>query len=107
MNRNRSRGAARPTSYQIVVRGELSQRFSMAFEGMALVAGDGQTAITGPVVDQAHLHGLLDRVRDLGLELVSVNATLERTPPSAGRGEAEPARWLPQGARPGPHAGRG
>jgi hypothetical protein len=69
----------RPTSYQIVVRGELSQRFSTAFEGMTLVARDGQTAITGPVVDQAHLHGLLDRVRDLGLELVSVNATPTHT----------------------------
>jgi hypothetical protein len=73
-HRSRSRAARRPTSYQIVVRGELSQRYSAAFEGMALEAEDGQTTITGPVVDQAHLHGLLDRVRDLGLELVSVNA---------------------------------
>jgi hypothetical protein len=64
-----------PTVYQIVVRGELSQRFRPAFEGMALVPGDGRTVITGPVVDQAHLHGLLDRVGELGLELVSVNPT--------------------------------
>lgn len=64
-----------PTVYQVVVRGELSQRFRLAFEGMALVSGDGRTVITGPVVDQAHLHGLLDRVGDLGLELVSVNPT--------------------------------
>jgi hypothetical protein len=67
--------SARPTVYQIVVRGELSQRFRPAFEGMALVSGDGRTVITGPVVDQAHLHGLLDRVGDLGLELISVNPT--------------------------------
>jgi hypothetical protein len=80
MERNRSRGAQRPTSYRIVVRGELSHRFSTAFEGMTLVAGDGRTAISGPVVDQAQLHGLLDRVRDFGLELVSVNATSEPTP---------------------------
>jgi hypothetical protein len=80
--RNRSGGATRPASYEIVVRGELSQRFSTAFEGMTLVARDGQTTIAGPVVDQAHLHGLLDRVRDLALELVSVNATLELTPPT-------------------------
>jgi hypothetical protein len=79
MERNRSPGALRPTSYQIVVRGELSQRFAMTFDGMTLVAGDGRTAITGPVVDQAHLHGLLDRVGELGLELVSVNATPEPT----------------------------
>ena len=64
MMRHRSRSrAGRPTSYQIVVRGELSQRYSTAFEGMALEAEDGQTTITGPVVDQAQLHGLLDRVR--------------------------------------------
>jgi hypothetical protein len=75
MQRNQTRGAVRPTSYCIVVRGELSQRFSNAFDGMTLVAGAGQTAITGPVVDQAHLHGLIDRVGELGLELVSVNAT--------------------------------
>jgi hypothetical protein len=42
--------------------------------GMSLRAGDGQTAITGPVVDRAHLHGLLDRVRDLGHEIVSGTA---------------------------------
>jgi hypothetical protein len=81
-NRSRSRAAGRPTHYQIVVRGELSQRFSMAFEGMSLEAEDGQTVIAGPVVDQAHLHGLLDRVRDLGLELVSVNATFTPSPPT-------------------------
>jgi hypothetical protein len=75
MTRSRSRHGRRPTSYQIVVRGELSQRFSTAFDGMTVEAGDGQTVITGPVVDQAHLHGLLDRVRDLGLELVSVGPT--------------------------------
>jgi hypothetical protein len=81
-HRSRSRAAGRSTNYQIVVRGELSQRYSTAFEGMALEAGDGQTAITGPVVDQAHLHGLLDQVRDLGLELVSVNATFTHSPPT-------------------------
>jgi hypothetical protein len=81
-HRTRSRAGRRPTSYQIVVRGELSQRYSKAFDGMALEARDGQTAITGLVVDQGHLHGLLDRVRDLGLELVSVNA-LSRSPAAA------------------------
>jgi hypothetical protein len=80
--RSRSRAAGRPTNYQIVVRGELSQRYSTAFEGMALEAEDGLTTITGPVVDQAHLHGLLDRVRDLGLELVSVNAAFTHALPT-------------------------
>jgi hypothetical protein len=77
MKRRGPSGAMGPTVYRIVVRGELSQRYMLAFEGMTLVAGEGQTAITGPVTDQAHLHGLLNRVSDLGLELLSVNAMLE------------------------------
>ncbi|HKF00028.1 MAG TPA: hypothetical protein VKG45_13965 [Actinomycetes bacterium] len=81
MVRNRPRGATRPIHYEIVVRGELSQRFSTAFEGMTLTAGHGRTVIAGPVVDQAQLHGLLTRVSDLGLELVSVNAAREPAPP--------------------------
>ena len=79
MQRGRSSGATGTTIYQIVVRGELSQRYVVAFEGMTLTPRDGQTAITGPVADQAHLYGLLGRVGDLGLELVSVNPTLEPT----------------------------
>ena len=63
-----------PRRYQIVVVGELSSRFAAAFEGMTVSCAGGQTAITGTVVDQAQLHGLLDRVGELGLELVSVNA---------------------------------
>ena len=77
MKHRRSSGALGPTVYQIVVRGELSQRYSPAFEGMTLAPGEGQTAIVGPVTDQAHLHGLLNRVSDLGLELLSVNVLLE------------------------------
>jgi hypothetical protein len=78
-------GRRRPTLYRIVVRGELSQRYSTAFEGMSLLAEDGQTVIAGPVADQAHLHGLLDRISDLGLELVSVNATPTTEPPAPER----------------------
>jgi hypothetical protein len=81
----RYRAVAQPTSYEIVVRGELSHRFSAAFEGMTLAAGNGRTLIAGPVVDQAHLHGLLDRVRDFGLELISVNAAIEPTSRSPDR----------------------
>jgi len=61
------------TCYRIVVAGELSDRFTPAFDGMAMQCTGGQTAITGMVVDQSHLHGLLDRVGELGLDLVSVN----------------------------------
>jgi hypothetical protein len=77
MRKKRSSGAVEPTTYCIVVRGELSSRYLPAFEGMTLAAGDGRTAITGPVVDQAQLHDLLDRVGEFGLELISVNPALE------------------------------
>jgi hypothetical protein len=63
-----------PTRYRIVVAGELSRRFAPAFDGMTVQCTGGDTAITGVVVDQSQLHGLLDRVGDLGLDLVSVNA---------------------------------
>ena len=59
--------------YRIVVVGELSRRFAPAFEGLTVRCAGGQTALTGVVVDQSQLHGLLDRVGELGLELVSVN----------------------------------
>jgi hypothetical protein len=80
VKQTRSPGATGPTIYQIVVRGELSQRYVPAFEGMTLATGGGQTAITGPVIDQAQLHGILNRVGDLGLELVSVNPIREPAP---------------------------
>lgn len=66
-----------PTRYRIVVAGELSCRFAPAFDGMTVRCSRGQTEITGVVVDQSHLHGLLDRVGELGLDLVSVNATVD------------------------------
>jgi hypothetical protein len=55
-----------------VLRGRLSERFESAFDGMAQEAGRNQTVLTGEVRDQAHLYGLLDRLRDFGIELVSV-----------------------------------
>ncbi len=58
--------------YRIVLRGRLSKRFESAFEGMALEAGPSQTVLIGEVRDQAHLYGLLDRLRDFGIELVAV-----------------------------------
>ena len=77
----RSHGANPPTSYQIIARGELSRHYRAAFEGMTLVVEDGRTTITGPVLDQTHLPGLLDRVGDFGLEIVSFNA-ISRSPTS-------------------------
>ncbi len=70
--------ATRPGRYEIRVQGHLGQRWAASFDGMALTAqADGTTCITGPVVDQAALHGVLQKVRDLGLRLVSVNRTAD------------------------------
>ena len=60
------------TVYQIVVRGEISKRYAMAFEGMEMETKRGQTILTGEIIDNSHLHGILDRIIALGLELVSV-----------------------------------
>jgi hypothetical protein len=61
--------------YEIRVKGHLETRWSAWFDGMTLTrADDGTTLLQGPVVDQAALHGLLQRVRDTGLPLVSVTA---------------------------------
>ena len=57
---------------RIAVRGRLSRRLVAAFDGMTLMRSAGTTEIVGEVVDQAHLHGVLSRIRDLGLELESV-----------------------------------
>jgi hypothetical protein len=59
-------------SYRIVVRAEIGERFAAAFEGMEVKISEGQTIISGEVVDQTHLHGILDRMNALGLELVSL-----------------------------------
>ena len=61
-----------PMVYKIVVRGELSERYAMAFEGMVMEINNGQTVLTGEVKDQSHLHGFLERIGASGLELVSV-----------------------------------
>jgi hypothetical protein len=59
--------------YEIRVRGHLDSRWSAWFDGMSLNReSDGTTSISGPVVDQAALHGLLATLRDTGLPLVSV-----------------------------------
>lgn len=62
----------RPTMYWICIRGGVTERIESAFHGMRLETSATETAVfTGLIRDQSQLHGLLDRVRDLGLELVS------------------------------------
>ena len=59
--------------YEIRVKGHLGSRWASWFDGMNLTSeDDGTTVIRGPIVDQAALHGLLQRIRDTGLPLVSV-----------------------------------
>jgi hypothetical protein len=65
-----------PAHYEIRVRGVLDSHWSAWFEELRLTSDEhGQTTIAGPVADQAALHGLLVKVRDLGLELLSVRRT--------------------------------
>jgi hypothetical protein len=73
------------TVYRIVVRGELSDRYAAAFEGMQMETKEGRTILSGEVVDQPHLHGILDRIGDLGLKLESVHDLSEDVHPSAER----------------------
>ncbi|MBA8828049.1 hypothetical protein [Alpinimonas psychrophila] len=69
-------GDAEPGRYEIRLRGQLDQRWSDWFEGFTLTnQSDGTTILTGPVIDQAALHGLLRRVGDLGVTLISLNVT--------------------------------
>ncbi len=60
--------------YEIRIKGHLDSQWTDWFEGLGItLENDGNTLITGPVIDQAALHGLLKKVRDLGLSLISVN----------------------------------
>jgi hypothetical protein len=65
--------SADSSRYEIRLGGHLEPRWAAWFDGMTLThADDGSTVLTGPVVDQAALHGVLRKVRDLGLPLISV-----------------------------------
>jgi hypothetical protein len=65
---------SQPMVYQIRIKGHLGHQWTDWFEGLTItLEEDGETLLTGPVVDDAALHGLLKKVRDLGMPLLSVN----------------------------------
>jgi hypothetical protein len=66
-------GNHEPGLYEIRLKGHLDHRWADRFEDMIFThESDGTTILSGPVVDQAALHGLLKKVRDLGLTLISI-----------------------------------
>jgi hypothetical protein len=75
--------------YRIVVRSELGDRYGCAFEGMRMEMRDGRTILTGEVVDQPHLFGVLNRLNGLGLQLLSVQAMPDENH-SSSEGDQEP-----------------
>jgi hypothetical protein len=66
-------GLTQAAEYEIRVKGELDARWQAWFEGMTITLGDNETILRGTLADQAALHSLLQRIRDLGLPLIAVN----------------------------------
>lgn len=59
--------------YDIVIRGRLSRRYECAFDGVTVEPHPGETRLHADLADQSQLYGLLNRLRDFGIELISVN----------------------------------
>ncbi len=79
-----------PMVYQIRIKGQLDSQWADWFEGLVItLEEDGDTLITGPVVDQAALHGLLKKVRDLGLPLVSVSPVVSSPSDTLGTDQSD------------------
>jgi hypothetical protein len=79
-----------PGIYEIRIKGHLDDKWAAEFEGLTItLVEDGDTLLTGPVIDQAALHGLLKKVRDLGLPLVSVSPVEPGPSTTLGAGQAD------------------
>ena len=88
--RNPKTDPGQPMVYQIRIKGHLGSQWTDWFEGLTItLEGDGDTLLTGPVIDQAALHGLLKKVRDLGMPLVSVSPLEPGSPTTLGTGQAD------------------
>ena len=77
-------GAAKGATYRLVVRGELDDRFAYLFNGMEMERVEGTTVLIGPVIDQAQLHGFIERFGELGLELLTVEQIGPEQPRTTG-----------------------
>ena len=79
-----------PMVYQIRIKGHLGSQWTDWFGGLTItLEEDGDTLLTGPIIDQAALHGLLKKVRDLGLPLVSVSPVEPGHQTTLGTGQAD------------------
>ncbi len=85
---------AQPELYEIRLKGHLEARWADRFGNMTItLVENGETLLIGPVLDQAALHGLLKKVRDLGLPLISVNPVRScPTDVAASKQSIEPSR---------------
>jgi hypothetical protein len=73
-------GTHGPADYQIIIKGKLGDQWSDWFAGMTIASDGDITILTGTHIDQSALHGLLVRIRDLGLPLISVERIQEPLP---------------------------
>jgi hypothetical protein len=88
--RNSKTDSSQPPVYEIRIKGHLGTQWTDWFEGQTITLEDnGDTLLTGPVIDQAALHGLLKKVRDLGLPLVSVSPLEHGPSTTLGTGQAD------------------
>lgn len=79
-----------PNIYQIRIKGHLGNQWTDWFDGLTItLEKDGNTLLSGPVVDDAALHGLLKKVRDLGIPLLSVNCIKPKQPDVGDNGQLE------------------
>jgi hypothetical protein len=91
-------GPDHPVPYEIRVRGHLERRWATHLDGMNLTAADdGTTLIAGLVTDQAALHGLLTKLRDIGLPVLSVNRASPTPPIAEDRPPTKPVDTESQG----------
>lgn len=80
---------SQPHLYEIRFQGHLSSHRAQMFEGFTMVQGPGgETVLIGPVIDQAALHGILERIRDLGVPLLSVKCLTEEDAVTAADGDS-------------------